>query len=106
MVRGKMPSIRLALSALTATRLVCSSPVSTAAVYKDASAPPDARAQDLLSLMTWDEKIAQMGGVRQLLQANLTLNRTTYDATVQDLQNGILGTSLRIFRNSCRHGVD
>lgn len=97
-----MSFLHLAISALTVTSSISSSYVSSTPIYKDASASPDARARDLLSLMTWDEKIGQMGGVRQLLQANLTLNRTTYDAIRENLQNGILGTPSA----HCQKGTD
>jgi hypothetical protein len=59
-------------------------------VYKNPSCTPQLRARDLLSRMTWEEKVGQMGGIRRLLGANYTFNRTYYD-TYSPLQNGILG---------------
>lgn len=47
------------------------------------------RAANLLPQLSWEEKIAQMGGIRQLLGTNATFNRTTWD-TLYPLQHGIL----------------
>ncbi|CAK7233457.1 hypothetical protein SBRCBS47491_008615 [Sporothrix bragantina] len=59
------------------------------AIYKNASYCPAARAENLLPLLTWQEKIGQMGGLRQLLQANLTYNATNA-ATILQTQSGTL----------------
>lgn len=60
------------------------------AIYKDASYSASDRAADLLSRMTWTEKIGQMGGVRRLLGSGLSFNQTSYDI-LAETQNGILG---------------
>lgn len=58
--------------------------------YKDASLSPKERAQALLKLMTWEEKVGQMGGIRRLLADKLVFNQTTFDA-IHELQNGEIG---------------
>lgn len=63
---------------------------SSTPIYKDPTYSAEDRATDLLSRMTWAEKIGQMGGVRRLLSANLAFNQTSYDI-ISEYQNGILG---------------
>lgn len=57
--------------------------------WQDKSLPAAQRAESLLLQLSWEEKIAQMGGIRQLLQANATFNRTTWNR-LYPLQHGIL----------------
>lgn len=66
--------------------------VNSSSVYKDPSYSASDRATDLLSRMTWTEKIGQMGGVRRLLGSGLSFNQTSYDI-LAEYQNGILGES-------------
>lgn len=63
---------------------------SSTVVYKNPSFSASDRAADLLSRMTWTEKIGQMGGVRRLLGLDLSFNQTSYDI-LAEYQNGILG---------------
>ncbi|CAK7221305.1 hypothetical protein SEUCBS140593_004526 [Sporothrix eucalyptigena] len=58
-------------------------------IYKNTSYCADARAANLLPLLSWQEKIAQMGGLRQLLGPNVTFNATAYN-TVTLTQSGTL----------------
>jgi beta-glucosidase len=57
--------------------------------WQDTSLTAAQRANALLPQLSWDEKIAQMGGIRQLLQPNATFNRTTYNS-LYPLEHGIL----------------
>ncbi|KAK5036534.1 hypothetical protein LTS07_002261 [Exophiala sideris] len=59
------------------------------ATWMDTSLSAQQRADALLPHLTWDEKVAQMGGIRQLLSANSTFNQTLYDS-LYPLQHGIL----------------
>lgn len=63
--------------------------------YQDPSLSPKQRAEDLLKLMTWEEKIGQMGGIRRLFAANVTFNQTSFDE-IYKLQNGQIGESSAI----------
>ncbi len=62
----------------------------TLPIYKDASHSPADRASDLLAQMTWEEKVGQLGGIRQILQAKLAFNQTLFDS-IHSLQNGMIG---------------
>lgn len=57
--------------------------------WQDKSLPAAVRADSLLPQLSWEEKIAQMGGIRQLLGPNVTFNQTTWD-NLYPLQHGIL----------------
>ncbi|KAJ9644821.1 hypothetical protein H2204_001283 [Knufia peltigerae] len=57
--------------------------------WQDKSLPAAIRADSLLPQLSWEEKIAQMGGIRQLLGPNVTFNQTTWD-NLYPLQHGIL----------------
>lgn len=81
---------------LTALALIISTALSAVIIprqnssgWQDWSLSPSQRAANLLPQLTWEEKIAQMGGIRQLLGANATFNRTTWDS-LYPLQHGIL----------------
>ncbi|KIX05651.1 uncharacterized protein Z518_03623 [Rhinocladiella mackenziei CBS 650.93] len=65
------------------------SPRQGSSAWRDKSLPAAQRADDLLPQLSWEEKIGQMGGIRQLLQPNATFNRTTWN-TLYPLQHGIL----------------
>lgn len=60
--------------------------------WEDKSLPAGERADNLLPQLSWEEKIAQMGGIRQLLQANASFNRTNWN-NLYPLQHGILSES-------------
>ncbi|KAI0023945.1 glycoside hydrolase family 3 protein [Xylariomycetidae sp. FL0641] len=55
------------------------------------SASPREQARKLLEQMTWAEKVGQLGGVRRILDADMTFNRTNYDSFIQNYQNGQIG---------------
>jgi beta-glucosidase len=67
-------------------------PRQNGSAWQDTSLIAAQRADALLSQLSWEEKIAQMGGIRQLLQPNATFNRTTYNS-LYPLQHGILSES-------------
>lgn len=78
---------------LVALLLVLCQPVvfaTTVPSYLDSSLSPRVRAEQLLKLMTWEEKIGQMGGIRRLFSANVTFNQTSFDE-IHKLQNGQIG---------------
>ncbi|KAI2469833.1 glycoside hydrolase family 3 protein [Annulohypoxylon bovei var. microspora] len=61
--------------------------------YLDPSLSPKQRAADLLQLMTWEEKVGQLGGIRRMLtraDGKATFNKTAFDA-VRQTQNGQIG---------------
>lgn len=80
----------LALSHVSVVQAAGNSTNNSTPIYKDASYSASDRASDLLSRMTWAEKIGQMGGVRRLLGSGLSFNQTSYDI-ISQYQNGILG---------------
>ncbi|KAI8305868.1 Periplasmic beta-glucosidase [Colletotrichum sp. SAR11_240] len=62
-------------------------------VYQDASRSPEERADDLLKLMTWEEKVGQLGGVRRLAErvnGALSYNETSFEE-IRKTQNGQIG---------------
>lgn len=82
----------LALVLASSVRATVNTTNSSTVIYKDPSYSAADRAADLLSRMTWTEKIGQMGGVRRLLGSGLSFNQTSYDI-LAEYQNGILGKS-------------
>ena len=48
------------------------------------------RAEALAAVMTWDEKIGQLGGIRRLLGANVTFDQNSFNQTSK-YQNGNIG---------------
>ncbi|KAF3808075.1 Thermostable beta-glucosidase B [Colletotrichum gloeosporioides] len=62
-------------------------------VYKDVSRAPEERAKDLLKLMTWEEKVGQLGGIRRLAErvnGALSYNETSFEE-IRKTQNGQIG---------------
>ncbi|KAH9232087.1 glycoside hydrolase family 3 protein [Colletotrichum gloeosporioides 23] len=62
-------------------------------VYQDASRSPKERADDLLKLMTWEEKVGQLGGIRRLAErvnGALSYNETSFEE-IRKTQNGQIG---------------
>lgn len=60
-------------------------------IYKDDTCTPSQRAEDLLSRMSWTEKVKQLGGIRQVLGENMFFNKTNFDI-FNEAQNGNIGT--------------
>ena len=65
---------------------------SNGSIYRNPDYTPRERAQDLLELMTWEEKVGQMGGIRQLFGENLSFNETKYE-NFRKVGDGTLGKS-------------
>ncbi|KAI0428686.1 beta-glucosidase [Xylaria sp. FL1042] len=83
-----MVTLLLLLSVALVAARVGSEPL-----YKDPSYAPRERAEDLLKLMTWVEKIGQLGGARRLLERvndKPSLNETAL-AIILETQNGQIG---------------
>ncbi|KAI0534159.1 beta-glucosidase [Xylaria digitata] len=62
-------------------------------LYKNPSYTPKERAEDLLKLMTWEEKVGQLGGARRLfnrVDGKPSFNETAL-ATTLETQNGQIG---------------
>ncbi|KAH0430416.1 periplasmic beta-glucosidase [Colletotrichum camelliae] len=62
-------------------------------LYQDASRSPKERADDLLALMTWEEKVGQLGGIRRLAErvnGALSYNETSFEE-IRKTQNGQIG---------------
>ncbi|KAJ3565710.1 hypothetical protein NPX13_g7405 [Xylaria arbuscula] len=62
-------------------------------LYKNPSYTPKERAKDLLELMTWEEKVGQLGGARRLFSRvndKLSFNETAVGITLKT-QNGQIG---------------
>ncbi|KAK2693567.1 hypothetical protein QWA68_006911 [Fusarium oxysporum] len=78
--------------------------------WKNKALSPAERAEALLPTLKWTEKIAQLGGIRRLLDPNSSFNRTVYDA-LYPLQHGILSYGSQLnpaekvlpFANKVRH---
>ncbi|KAF5692703.1 beta-glucosidase [Fusarium denticulatum] len=68
---------------------VIAAPGPNSETWKNKALSPAERAMALLPTLEWTEKIAQLGGIRKLLDPNSTFNRTSYDA-LYPLQHGIL----------------
>ncbi|KAF5989084.1 Periplasmic beta-glucosidase [Fusarium coicis] len=68
---------------------VIAAPAPNSETWKNKALSPAERAEALLPTLEWTEKIAQLGGIRKLLDPNSTFNRTSYDA-LYPLQHGIL----------------
>lgn len=60
-------------------------------IYKDPSCSVSQRAADLLSRMSWEEKVKQLGGIRQVLGENMLFNETKFNV-FNESQNGNIGT--------------
>lgn len=87
MARQLLPFLALSIS--TAFSAAVLEPRQNASAWKDPSLSASQRADSLLVHLSWEEKIGQMGGIRQLLGVNDTFNRTTWN-TLYPLQHGIL----------------
>lgn len=74
-------------SVLTTALALCN--VGIAASTKSKGSPKQ-RAKDLLAKMTWEEKIAQMGGIRRLLKSGPQLDEDNFNKIYQ-LQHGNIG---------------
>jgi hypothetical protein len=81
----------LALSGSLAYTVIAA-PAPNSETWKNKALSPAERAEALLPTLEWPEKIAQLGGIRKLLDPNSTFNRTSYDA-LYPLQHGILSRS-------------
>ncbi|KAF5968771.1 beta-glucosidase [Fusarium bulbicola] len=68
---------------------VIAAPGPNSEAWKNKALPPAERAEALLPTLEWTEKIAQLGGIRNLLDPNSSFNQTAYDA-LYPLQHGIL----------------
>ncbi|KAF5609294.1 beta-glucosidase [Fusarium subglutinans] len=69
---------------------VIAAPAPNSEAWKNKALSPAERAEALLPTLEWTEKIAQLGGIRKLLDPNSSFNQTAYDA-LYPLQHGILG---------------
>ncbi|KAF9869849.1 periplasmic beta-glucosidase [Colletotrichum karsti] len=90
--------VKLAFSFVAATICQLVSSASVASQTKvsarlDASHSPKERADELLRLLTWDEKVGQLGGIRRLAErvnGQLSYNQTSFDE-IRRTQNGQIG---------------
>ncbi|KAM0270643.1 hypothetical protein ACHAQH_009359 [Verticillium albo-atrum] len=96
MIRHALISLALLGSALcAAVEPIKASNVSLP--YQDPSLPPTERAKDLLSRMTWAEKVGQLGGIRRAVgrtSGKPTFNETSFNA-IRKTQNGQIGLGLQ-----------
>ncbi|KAJ5653560.1 hypothetical protein N7490_000563 [Penicillium lividum] len=60
------------------------------AIYKDNTCSQSQRAEDLLSRMSWTEKVKQLGGIRQVLGEKMSFNKTKFDI-FNKAQDGNIG---------------
>ncbi|GKT94657.1 periplasmic beta-glucosidase [Colletotrichum tofieldiae] len=68
-------------------------PSSNASAYLDSTLSPKERADDLLQLMTWEEKVGQLGGIRRLAETvsgKVLYNKTSFEE-IRKTQNGQIG---------------
>ncbi len=86
MVRFSVTS--LALTGSLAYHVIAA-PSANNEAWKNKALSPAERAEALLPTLKWTEKIAQLGGIRKLLDPNSSFNQTAYD-TLYPLQHGIL----------------
>ncbi|KAL0932621.1 periplasmic beta-glucosidase [Colletotrichum truncatum] len=62
-------------------------------VHPSSSRSPKDRANDLLQLLTWEEKVGQLGGIRRLAErvnGQLSYNETSFEE-IRQTQNGQIG---------------
>ncbi|KAF6828849.1 periplasmic beta-glucosidase [Colletotrichum plurivorum] len=88
MVRPLSSSLALALGGMLTLASAASN--ASGSVYLDASWSPKERADDLLRLMTWEEKVGQLGGIRRLAEnvnGKLSFNETSFEE-IRKTQNG------------------
>ncbi|EXF81947.1 beta-glucosidase [Colletotrichum fioriniae PJ7] len=83
----------VALALCQLIRISCAVAVSNGPVYLDSARSPTERADDLLRLMTWEEKIGQLGGIRRLAETvngKVSYNETLFEE-IRKTQNGQIG---------------
>ncbi|KAI1756121.1 beta-glucosidase [Xylaria castorea] len=88
-----MVKLQLFTTSLILGAALAASPGTSEPLYKNPSNTPRQRADDLLKLMTWEEKIGQLGGARRLLErvnGKPVFNQTAL-ATTLKTQNGQIG---------------
>ncbi|KAF6794671.1 periplasmic beta-glucosidase [Colletotrichum musicola] len=91
MVRLTSSSLALAMGGMLALASAASN--SSGSAYLDASPSPKERADDFLRLMTWEEKVGQLGGIRRLAEnvnGKLSFNETSFEE-IRKTQNGQIG---------------
>ncbi|WYZ46783.1 hypothetical protein EsH8_IX_001008 [Colletotrichum jinshuiense] len=67
--------------------------LSNGSVYLDPNRSAKERADDLVRLMTWEEKVGQLGGIRRLAETvngKLSFNETSFEE-IRKTQNGQIG---------------
>lgn len=64
--------------------------------FAEAKDSPRQRAEALLGKMTWEEKIAQMGGIRRLLKLGPSIDQENFDK-IYELQHGNIGKFFSAF---------
>ncbi|KAJ0296889.1 hypothetical protein COL516b_011276 [Colletotrichum fioriniae] len=83
----------VALALCQLIRISCATAVSNGSVYLDSARSPTERADDLLRLMSWEEKIGQLGGIRRLAETvngKVSYNETLFEE-IRKTQNGQIG---------------
>lgn len=66
---------------------------SNGSAHLDSSLTPGERADSLLRLMTWEEKVGQLGGIRRLAETvggKVSYNETSFEE-IRKTQNGQIG---------------
>ncbi|KAL4412814.1 beta-glucosidase [Colletotrichum abscissum] len=74
-------------------RISCATAASNGSAYLDSTRSPAERADDLLRLMSWEEKIGQLGGIRRLAETvngKISYNETLFEE-IRKTQNGQIG---------------
>ncbi|KAJ5709565.1 hypothetical protein N7493_009856 [Penicillium malachiteum] len=59
-------------------------------IYKDITCSSTQRTEDLLSRMSWTDKVKQLGGIRQILGEDVSFNKTKFEI-FNEAQNGNIG---------------
>ncbi|KAG7048079.1 periplasmic beta-glucosidase [Colletotrichum scovillei] len=91
MVKSTTSLLTLALCQLF--HISCAAAALNGSVYLDSTRSPAERADDLLRLMTWEEKICQLGGIRRLAETvngKVSHNATLFEE-IRKTQNGQIG---------------
>ncbi|KAK1675012.1 beta-glucosidase [Colletotrichum godetiae] len=91
MVKLVTSTFALALSQLVHLGLTAAT--LNGSVYLDSTRSPTERANDLLRLMTWEEKVGQLGGIRRLAETvngKVSYNETLFEE-IRKTQNGQIG---------------
>lgn len=99
----KLATLFFAVALCQLTGVSSAVSLSNGSVYLDPNRSAKERADDLVRLMTWEEKVGQLGGIRRLAETvngKLSFNETSFEE-IRKTQNGQIGSSMSCPSYSC-----